>query len=384
MAVWAVVLVVLAGVTAVTPKVRRDGALSVVPTRALVAGLGWASPGGAWDQELRERLGVAVTSGGRARPAMSEEEMAGAVEGLIAGGVGARPGSARWERTYGAVWDALRAASWVLTAKPDEVQVLQAKYGPAVIAAFEKSLELPVKVKARARERIPEGVELPIEVVVEHRWPAWWTDDCELVWTPEGGKERRDGFRGYRTLKVAGMGPVEVRGEIVVRGENMAPMGKEHGYRELWRESVVFRTRVEPAGTAILTPVRSAELDQLLASTVKVELSRGMVAVWPGSAANAAWDDCAFALQFEVYEGEEKLVWGRSRWQGLKGTSSGATSGHLESDLKWPALQARLKGAGPFVVRVKSDPVLAFECLDAVRLGEGSFEVTVGGRSGKP
>jgi hypothetical protein len=368
----ALVLLIVSGVSILSPRIWREGWLSVVPMSVKIAALPFG--GDTLRVHLEERLGVGAMLNSKIVQ-IDDEQLVGVVDRIRHGLPFVRPGGSAWERSYGVLWDRLRAVSGVVSAKPNELRLGNRGYGPMVIEAYERMLELPIGVKVEMRSVSVAGLPIPFRAVVTHRWPRWMLDDSELVWVEPTG-ERKAGFRSYSTIEPAGF---DKPGELMLDATivTFAYSARNASRREIDTRPTNLRTRLVERVEDAMTPVRSEALDVLLKSSVKFDRNMDG-AIWPGTALDSAYDDCAFAMLVEIYEGDTLLVRGYSHWFGLRGA--------LWKDAAWGPItfhrpQAEVDRAmrDPSVVltvKVQSDPKNALEVIDATRYWEGAFTFT--------
>lgn len=373
----ALILLAAGSVLAVWPHARRSGWMSLAPASLLAQTLPMVSKTSEARQELERRLGLAAWPDGSRKATITEAELIALVRRIARGTLLARPADARWEESYGSLWDALRAQAYVLSSAPDKLHLGQTTYGPSAIAAFEELLALPVEIKLATRARVPSGMEVPIRAQIKHRFPQWFMDDMKLDWrVDESGPLTPQGFRGYCTLKIPGEGKRVLTGTLTTLAESYLTR-KKHAI-----ETRPVKLEVEIGGTIdeVLTPVRSPEVDSLLATTVLVDVQEWGVCVWPAAPPDATYDDCAFGMKFTLYDGETKLMTGYSNWTGVKGKYGGEPScGNMTNLVSRERLKELLVNADqhPLELRVESHPDSAIEQLEATRYWSGSFTVPV-------
>jgi hypothetical protein len=363
---------VCAGATILAPRVWREGWLSVVPMMIKSAALPFG--GDTLRLHIEDQIGVGNNLVST-KTQVSEDQLVGIVNRIHAGIPGARPGSPAWERSYGALWDRLRNVSGVLSAKPDELRLGNRTYGPAAIEAYERMLDLPIDANVVARAVSVAGEPLPIRSTVSHRWPRWFIDDNTLEWTEADGEKKSQGFRLYTTIQpktASSTGRFSLEGTLTT----YASSTRDSSRKEIDRRVVVVSSQLVGSIQRAMTPVSSEALNQLLASTVRFDrLISGRLL--PGSAQDPSYDDCAFAMIVEVYDGETQLIRGHARWFGLRGSEVGSVWGRVYEMTSHQRIHSAVEDSRrTLTIKVRSDPISALQIMDAVRYWEGEFSFT--------
>lgn len=130
---------------------RHRGWLSMVPSRALVAALPLAGPGGG---PVLDELGARA-----GRRALTAEQWRALIERCVSGDRRAPPAGPRWQEKYG------RLVELAINAAPDR-------------AALERRLlELPPHLDLRAPRTWPRDAKVCLDLELRH----WWPDEAECL-----------------------------------------------------------------------------------------------------------------------------------------------------------------------------------------------------------
>ncbi|MHC4948697.1 MAG: Rpo12/RPC10 RNA polymerase subunit family protein [Planctomycetota bacterium] len=352
---------------ALRPTIRRDGWLSLVPTRALLWTLPFADdPEGAIPQELLARMRGAAPRDGERRAFFRR---------IARGDPGARPVGPAWRAKYGELvtrWRRQVGGAWF-------------QGGPYEGRAAEQALDaLPVELRLRTRRHWPDGV------------PVWVDAACFTWWRQVSRPSVRVAPRlpGAAATVLfhdvpAGRGapgfelPPLAPGEhvIAVDLEVSRQSGDDPAWHPVESRTAEVSVRVGGALEDLMTPVRDAALDELLVRRMFILVSDGGPDAPPhvspdvSATTDPRFDGVAVAVRIEILLDDAVVGRAAAWWTGgVRGGRDLRTVAEPGGDLE---RLAEVEDGSRLRARVRSDPALALRVVDADRFWEGRADVRV-------
>ncbi|MEQ8770248.1 MAG: hypothetical protein RIB60_07035 [Phycisphaerales bacterium] len=385
------VLVVLAGLgLVVTPAVRARGAMGVLPTWALIEMMPlWERlPRGTYtprtdpgDQLINRLLEARVGPGGVREDTgvlLSHRQQRYLLRRIARGNMLAPAGSVRWAETYGA-WFAgqrFRFGRW-----DDRHYAGGAEADERLIALLDEIQSVRPPWQVRTREVWPRGVPVHIETISMHAgWTSLRTTE-HARWVAHGA-ERTEGTADFgRSFPLPAIDGDRVRLELELSEYASAPWEREEGEAPLRTGRFELAWRVVDSIEEVITPVRSAELDALVAEGL--EFPEEAWHIDARGAKSILHEGVVFGVLFTYYDGETPLGAMEGRWRaeglvpGKPGGSWGNWVSFADGDGDLIDTIDAVRAAGRLRVKAEGKPELALEFFDAERcwVGEVWFDV---------
>ncbi len=385
------VLVVLAGLALVlTPAVRARGPMGVLPTWVLVemVPLWEPSPRGTiqprtspGDQLINRLLTARVGPGGVREDTgvlLSPRQQRHLLRRIARGNALAPAGSERWAETYGA-W--FRGQRFRFGRGEDRHYAGGAEADEALIALLDEIELVRPPWQVRTREVWPRGVPVHIETISMY---AGWTSlrTMEHVRWVAHGADRTEGTADFgRSFALPAIDGDRVRLELELSEYASAPWERVEGEEPLRTGEFELAWRVVDSIEQVITPVRSAELDALVAGGLVFNEE-----VWDIDARGAEsilHEGVVFGVLFTYYDGNQPLGAMEGRWRaeglipGKSGGSWGNWVSYADGDGNLLDTLDAVRAGGRLRVKAEGKPELALEFFDADRcwVGEVWFDV---------
>jgi hypothetical protein len=347
--------------------------MSLVPTPVLIELLPLGGLQSDWGDELFERMGLGP-AGGAQSAAMTPAQQLMLMRRIAHGNALARPISARWQRSFGALM--------TTRARQEEFSMTSVRLGnqgymdgtPAdesLMNALEEMAGIPGVVRVRTRDTWPAGMPVLIEMIVDHWWPGGCTDTVDVQWSAnDGAASGHVSARRHAPLDVGLEGHVTMSLDITIQNLCIRIFGEEPGKRVV-RDTNAVQSVIQYDTVAsmdqVMAPLEGTEYDELIRTCVVASWEDNMLFLDQSRLRGTPIEGAAVAVKAEMLQDGVMRGWYEMRCI-AGGPGFTMTSWHDADTGNWSE-------GGQWTVRLRTYPEWAVQVLDADRYWQGVVDL---------